>query len=122
MRFKSSARLSPTPSTRAAAQPSLLSFLLTPPHPRHAVSKLPLPTAILFVQLATTVLALRATAAFGLLRLPPLTAARAKQLLPISLCYALHAALVLWSLAFLNVPMYNTLKRTTPVLVLVFKV
>ena len=74
------------------------------------------------MQLATTVVALQAAASAGLVRLPSLTAVRAKQLLPVSLCYALHAALVLYSLVFLNVPMYNTLKRTTPVLVLVFKV
>ena len=47
---------------------------------------------------------------------------RFKQLLPLSLSYAAHAVFVLRSLAKLNVAIYNTLKRLTPVLVLVFKV
>jgi hypothetical protein len=38
------------------------------------------------------------------------------------MAYAAHAAMVLRSLMYLNVAVYNTLKRLTPVLVLVFKV
>jgi len=47
---------------------------------------------------------------------------RFKQLLALSLAYAIHAVFVLRSLAKLNVAIYNTLKRLTPVLVLIFKV
>ncbi|KXZ42614.1 hypothetical protein GPECTOR_130g575 [Gonium pectorale] len=46
---------------------------------------------------------------------------RFEQVAPLAACYCVHAVLVLYSLAFLSVPMYNTLKRLTPVIVLVMK-
>ena len=87
-----------------------------------AVAILPLPMTILFIQLLTAALALRLLAVSGAVRLAPLSLPRLQQLLPISLCYLGHALLVLYSLARLNIPMYNTLKRLTPVIVLAFKV
>ena len=53
---------------------------------------------------------------------PGLNGNRCLQLLPLSLAYAAHAATVLRSLRYLNVAIYNTLKRLTPVLVMVIKV
>lgn len=58
----------------------------------------------------------------GVLHFPSFSAARFSQLLPLSLAYMVHAMLVLRSLLYLNVAVYNTLKRMTPVLVLLFKV
>ncbi|KAF5838733.1 hypothetical protein DUNSADRAFT_2277 [Dunaliella salina] len=59
--------------------------------------------------------------ALGWVELPPLTLKRWLAMAPMSIAYGLHAALVLRALAALNVPMYNTLKRTTPMMVLVCK-
>ena len=63
-----------------------------------------------------------AALAVGIVSFPTLNSARGRQLLPLSLAYAAHAAQALRSLRFLNVAIYNTLKRMTPVLVLAFKV
>eukprot|EP00955_Chlamydomonas_euryale_P041091 351893-Chlamydomonas_euryale.AAC.3 len=48
--------------------------------------------------------------------------ARCKQLLLITLLYSLNAALALFGLKTLNVPMYTTLKRLTPFIILIVKV
>ncbi|GLC45305.1 hypothetical protein PLESTB_000307600 [Pleodorina starrii] len=88
---------------------------------KYAVQVLPLPTTILLAQTLTTVILLRAMAALQFIRVPPLRSVRARQLASLSICYSVHAVLVLYSLAFLSVPMYNTLKRLTPVMVLITK-
>ncbi len=59
--------------------------------------------------------------AAGQVSFPPFSMPRLQQLLPLSLAYAVHASLVMRSLAKLNVAMYNVLKRLTPVMVLLFK-
>ena len=43
-------------------------------------------------------------------------------LMPVTLLYVGNVAFALMSLQNLNIPMYNTLKRMTPVIVLVVKV
>ena len=58
----------------------------------------------------------------GVMYFPSFSPGRFWQLLPLSLAYMVHAMLVLRSLLYLNVAVYNTLKRMTPVLVLLFKV
>ncbi|GIL88330.1 hypothetical protein Vretimale_15073 [Volvox reticuliferus] len=88
---------------------------------KYAVQVLPLPVTILLTQTITTVIVLRAMAALEFISVPPLRAVRVRQLASLSICYTLHAVLVLYSLAFLSVPMYNTLKRLTPVMVLAAK-
>ncbi|GFR50300.1 hypothetical protein Agub_g12490 [Astrephomene gubernaculifera] len=90
---------------------------------KYAVQVLPLPSAILLIQTCTTVVVLRSLSALRLIRpLPPLRSLPRQPLLaPLAACYCLHAVLVLYSLAFLSVPMYNTLKRLTPVMVLAAK-
>ena len=47
---------------------------------------------------------------------------RAWSLMPVTLLYVGNVAFALMSLQNLNIPMYNTLKRMTPVIVLVSKV
>ncbi|GIL68560.1 hypothetical protein Vafri_21813 [Volvox africanus] len=88
---------------------------------KYAVEVLPLPVTILLTQTLTTAIVLRAMAALEIISVPPLRAVRLQQLASLSICYTLHAVLVLYSLAFLSVPMYNTLKRLTPVMVLAAK-
>lgn len=58
----------------------------------------------------------------GFIKLQPVTAARIHNSLPITLVYCAHAVLVLRSLVSLNVPVYNTIKRLTPMMVLSAKV
>mmetsp|Transcript_35712 Transcript_35712/g.79433 ORF Transcript_35712/g.79433 Transcript_35712/m.79433 type:complete len:396 (+) Transcript_35712:147-1334(+) len=89
---------------------------------KHAMALLPgLPNSVLMLQLSMSVLVVLVLRAGGALRFPVLSLARCWALLPMSLTYAAHAAFVLRSLAALNVAIYNTLKRLTPVMVLVSK-
>ncbi|GLC45304.1 hypothetical protein PLESTB_000307500 [Pleodorina starrii] len=88
---------------------------------KYAIRVLPLPNVILFIQTLTAVLILRLMAAAGIIRVPPLREVPLLRLAPLAAWYTAHAALVLCSLASLSVPMYNTLKRLTPVLVLTAK-
>ncbi|KAG2500946.1 hypothetical protein HYH03_000770 [Edaphochlamys debaryana] len=85
---------------------------------KYAVLVFPLPNAILLVQTVTTVVVLQALGTLGLVRIPAVRNVRLQSLFPLAGCYCGHALLVLYSLAFLSVPMYNTLKRLTPVMVL----
>lgn len=86
-----------------------------------AVKLLPAPNVILLIQTLTTLLGLQTLSALGVVRLPPPASIRVWQMAPLVVTYVIHALLVLYSLAFLSVPMYNTLKRLTPVLVLATK-
>jgi len=52
----------------------------------------------------------------------PLRFDKAKQILPIALLYSANVVFGLASLSKLNVPMYNTLKRMTPIVVIVMGV
>ncbi|EFJ44434.1 hypothetical protein VOLCADRAFT_64922, partial [Volvox carteri f. nagariensis] len=88
---------------------------------KYAVQVLPLPVTILLIQTLTTAVLLQAMAAMQMIRVPSIRAIRVQQLAPLSICYSVHAVLVLYSLAFLSIPMYNTLKRLTPVMVLATK-
>lgn len=89
---------------------------------KFAMMILPLPNSVLLLQTVTMLAITRALHVVGVVHVPPLTASRLRQLLPLSLAYTVHASLVLRSLISLNIPMYNTLKRLTPVMVLVAKV
>ena len=89
---------------------------------KYAMLVFPKPLTILTLQLLTTVLLLKLAHASGLLTIPRLSLSKCKQHLPLALIYAAHAYTVLKSLATLSVPMYNTLKRLTPVMVLVAQV
>ncbi|KAG1668379.1 hypothetical protein FOA52_004888 [Chlamydomonas sp. UWO 241] len=79
------------------------------------------PNLVLLVQLGCMYACAHGLNAAGLVAFPAFSTARFRQLLPLSLAYTAHASMVLRSLLYLNVAMYNTLKRTTPVMVLAFK-
>lgn len=83
---------------------------------------LPLPNTVLLLQLVTMYTILKTLQRHGLLDVPAFQLSKIYQLLPLSLLHCGHSLLVLRALSTLNVPMYNTLKRTTPVMVLTFKV
>lgn len=58
----------------------------------------------------------------SIVEFPPVTLQRAWTLTPVTLLYVSNVAFALMGLQNLNIPMYNTLKRLTPVIVLVVKV
>ena len=57
----------------------------------------------------------------GYVHIPAVHRQRAWSLMPVTLLYVGNVAFALMSLQNLNIPMYNTLKRMTPVIVLVTK-
>ena len=58
----------------------------------------------------------------GYVYFPAVHKQRIWSLMPVTLLYVGNVAFALMSLQNLNIPMYNTLKRMTPVIVLVTKV
>lgn len=73
---------------------------------------------LLLLQMLTAVAVLHALHTTGLVHLEPLSWPRAKSLVPVAVLYNLNVAFALASLTNLNIPMYNTMKRLTPSLVL----
>lgn len=65
---------------------------------KYAVLVFPLPTAILLMQTVTAMVLLRVAAALGFTTVPRLGKIRVWMLLPLTICYAAHAVLVLYSL------------------------
>ena len=57
----------------------------------------------------------------GYVYIPAVHRQRAWSLMPVTLLYVGNVAFALMSLQNLNIPMYNTLKRMTPVIVLATK-
>lgn len=58
----------------------------------------------------------------GVVSFPPLSMPKARSLLPVTVLYVSNVGFALLGLQSLNIPMYNTLKRLTPMLVLGAKV
>ena len=58
----------------------------------------------------------------GVVSIPPLSMGKAWSLLPVTVLYVSNVGFALLGLQSLNIPMYNTLKRLTPMLVLGAKV
>lgn len=58
----------------------------------------------------------------GYAQYPRLSWSKAKSLTPVTVLYIANVGFALLSIQHLNIPMYNSLKRLTPVLVLIEKV
>jgi solute carrier family 35 protein len=86
-----------------------------------ALRAFPLPSVLLAAQMAATLAVLLGLRAAGALRFPALRLATAARLLPVAALYTANVGFALFSLQALNVPMYNALKRTSPLLVLLAK-
>ncbi|KAK9824238.1 hypothetical protein WJX72_008863 [[Myrmecia] bisecta] len=86
-----------------------------------ALREFPLANAILLFQMLSAIAVIYPLKAVGAVKFPPLSLAKAWGLLPVTLLYVSNVGFALVSLQSLNVPMYNTLKRLTPVLVLSVK-
>jgi solute carrier family 35 protein len=82
----------------------------------------PLPAVVLLLQMVATLAILQPLMWGGVLTFQPFRWCRCRQLLGISVLYTGNTAFALYGLKTLNVPMYSTLKRLTPMIVLLTKV
>lgn len=82
------------------------------------LSQFPLPLALLTLQMLSAVTIVPLLQAAGLVHLPPLSLKKGLSLLPLCVLYNANTALALMGLNSLNIPVYSTLKRLTPVIVL----
>mmetsp|Transcript_5475 Transcript_5475/g.14233 ORF Transcript_5475/g.14233 Transcript_5475/m.14233 type:complete len:382 (-) Transcript_5475:149-1294(-) len=81
----------------------------------------PLAWTVLFLQMVTTVLVILPLWIAHVVVFPPFSWAMAKQLMPITVFYTSNTAFALLGLQSMNIPMFSTLKRLTPMIVLLFK-
>lgn len=86
--------------------------------------------ALMHFSLANSVLLLQMLAAVaivqplrwaGVLHFPAVSVAKARRLAPVTILYTANVCFALLGLSNLNIPMYNALKRLTPVMVLAVK-
>ena len=80
------------------------------------------PNVLLLAQMLVALMVLFLMRIFGLVAREHLSISKAKELAPVALLYTANVGFALASLAKLNVPMYNTLKRATPLVVLAWGV
>mmetsp|Transcript_25357 Transcript_25357/g.74911 ORF Transcript_25357/g.74911 Transcript_25357/m.74911 type:complete len:424 (-) Transcript_25357:105-1376(-) len=88
---------------------------------KYAMMIFPLPNTIMLLQMVVSAALLEALLQARFFNFKSFYWARCKQLLLITLLYSLNAALALFGLKTLNVPMYTTLKRLTPFIILIVK-
>ncbi|CAG9461052.1 unnamed protein product [Pedinophyceae sp. YPF-701] len=84
------------------------------------LQEFPLPLTVLVLQMAATIVALWALQLAGYVDRFEVTFERCRQLLVVTLLYTANTGFALMGLRTLNIPMYNALKRMTPILVLGF--
>ncbi|BDA44780.1 UDP-N-acetylglucosamine/UDP-glucose/GDP-mannose transporter [Coccomyxa sp. Obi] len=80
-----------------------------------------LANTLLFFQMSAVVLTIVLLKALNIVTFPAVNWQRAWGLAPVTLLYVSNVAFALMGLQNLNIPMYNTLKRLTPVIVLLTK-
>lgn len=73
---------------------------------------------LLLLQMCVSAAAVHVAQVCGRTSLPPLSAARARQLAPMVALYVANVAFALAALAKTSVPVYNVMKRTTPAVML----
>eukprot|EP01062_Namystynia_karyoxenos_P035915 TRINITY_DN26199_c0_g1_i1.p1 TRINITY_DN26199_c0_g1~~TRINITY_DN26199_c0_g1_i1.p1 ORF type:complete len:364 (+),score=78.67 TRINITY_DN26199_c0_g1_i1:94-1092(+) len=83
-----------------------------------ALNRFPHSNVLLLAQMILTVAGVLLCRAAGLVRLRKVTAASARSAAPVALFYNANVAFALAALQGMNIPMYQTLKRTTPCIVL----
>ena len=76
------------------------------------------PNVLLLAQMLVALLVLYFLRYIGLVSKEQLSFSKARELAPVALLYTANVGFALASLSKLNVPMYNTLKRATPLVVL----
>jgi solute carrier family 35 protein len=86
-----------------------------------ALMAFPFANTLLLLQMLAALAVVLPLRALGLIYFPPFNATKARVLLPLTALYAGNVSCALLGLRVLNVPMYSTLKRLTPLLVILAK-
>ncbi|GFR52719.1 hypothetical protein Agub_g15272, partial [Astrephomene gubernaculifera] len=86
-----------------------------------AMQMLPLPNAVMVLQMLATLLILHPLLELGWLGFPKFSWATCRRLFWITALYTANVGFALFGLKTLNIPMYNVLKRLTPMMVLTVK-
>ncbi|KAG1676390.1 hypothetical protein FOA52_001185 [Chlamydomonas sp. UWO 241] len=81
----------------------------------------PLPNVVILLQMVVTAVLLEWLLRARVLTFPPFHWARCRQLLAITFLYLANTLFALIALQTVNVPMYNVLKRLTPIIILAVK-
>ena len=86
-----------------------------------ALMVFPYANTLLFIQMLTVLAVILPLRALRIVNFPALSAKKARALMPVTILYAGNVSCALLGLRLLNVPMYSTLKRLTPMMVLLTK-
>ena len=86
-----------------------------------ALMVFPYANCLLLLQMLAALVIIAPLKLVGAVKFPPLNATKARALLPVTILYAGNVSCALVGLKILNVPMYSTLKRLTPMIVLLTK-
>ncbi|KAG7672886.1 hypothetical protein Ndes2526B_g08358 [Nannochloris sp. 'desiccata'] len=86
-----------------------------------ALMVFPFANTLLLLQMLAALAVIIPLRMFGVIYFPPLNAIKARSLMPLTVLYAGNVSCALLGLRVLNVPMYSTLKRLTPLIVLLTK-
>jgi solute carrier family 35 protein len=89
---------------------------------KYTMAVFPLPMVVLIPQMAITFAIIHPLLLMGYLDFPRFNMAKCRQLFWITVLYTGNTAFALYGLITLNIPMYSTLKRLTPMFVLLTKV
>lgn len=89
---------------------------------KYTMAVFPLPMVVLIPQMAITFAIIHPLLLLGYLDFPRFNMAKCRQLFWITVLYTGNTAFALYGLITLNIPMYSTLKRLTPMFVLLTKV
>ncbi|MEW5311225.1 MAG: hypothetical protein WDW38_002958 [Sanguina aurantia] len=88
---------------------------------KYTMQIFPLSNCILIMQMAATFVILWTLRQLRVIEFPPFSAAKCRRFFGISVLYTANTGFALFGLKTLNIPMYNVLKRMTPVMVLCVK-
>ncbi|KXZ51117.1 hypothetical protein GPECTOR_14g98 [Gonium pectorale] len=86
-----------------------------------SMQMLPLPNVVMVMQMVATTLLLHPMREMGYLGFPPFSLTTCKRLFWITVLYTANVGFALFGLKTLNIPMYNVLKRLTPMMILIVK-
>ncbi|GIL72333.1 hypothetical protein Vretimale_3998 [Volvox reticuliferus] len=86
-----------------------------------SMQMLPLPNVVMVMQMVATFLMLHPLLELGVLDFPRFSWATCRRLFWITVLYTANVGFALFGLKTLNIPMYNVLKRLTPMMILIVK-
>ncbi|GLI68594.1 hypothetical protein VaNZ11_013064 [Volvox africanus] len=86
-----------------------------------SMQMLPLPNVVMVMQMVSTFMILHPLLELGYLDFPRFSWATCRRLFWITVLYTANVGFALFGLKTLNIPMYNVLKRLTPMMILIVK-